>query len=60
LAQSGHPDALNQCPLLGVKRTLIGTELPGFYLRGSDWASVAALAGLAASSCFLIKSVKLR
>jgi hypothetical protein len=20
LAQSGHPDALNQCPLLGVKR----------------------------------------
>ena len=21
LAQSGHPDALNQCPLLGVKRT---------------------------------------
>jgi hypothetical protein len=22
LAQSGHPDALNQCPLLGVKRTL--------------------------------------
>jgi len=30
LAQSGHPDALNQCPLLGVKRTLIGTELPGF------------------------------
>jgi hypothetical protein len=55
LAQSGHPDALNQCPLLGVKRTLIGTELPGFYLRGSDWASVAALAGLA-----VIKSVKLR
>ena len=24
LAQSGHRDALNQCPLLGVKRTLIG------------------------------------
>jgi hypothetical protein len=22
LAQSGHPDAHNQCPLLGVKRTL--------------------------------------
>jgi hypothetical protein len=22
LAQSEHPDALNQCPLLGVKRTL--------------------------------------
>ena len=21
LAQSGHPDTLNQCPLLGVKRT---------------------------------------
>jgi hypothetical protein len=21
LAQSGHPDAINQCPLLGVKRT---------------------------------------
>jgi hypothetical protein len=21
LAQSGHPKALNQCPLLGVKRT---------------------------------------
>jgi hypothetical protein len=21
VAQSGHPDALNQCPLLGVKRT---------------------------------------
>jgi hypothetical protein len=21
LAQSGHPDALNQCPLSGVKRT---------------------------------------
>jgi hypothetical protein len=21
LAQSGHPHALNQCPLLGVKRT---------------------------------------
>jgi hypothetical protein len=24
LAQSGHPVALNQCPLLGVKRTLLG------------------------------------
>src|SRR6516225_9820253 len=24
LAQSGHPDTLNQCPLLGVKRTLTG------------------------------------
>src|SRR5262249_53511730 len=24
LAQSRHPDALNQCPLLGVKRTLVG------------------------------------
>ena len=24
LAQSGHPDPLNQCPLLGVKRTLVG------------------------------------
>ena len=24
LAQSGHPDALNQCPPLGVKRTLVG------------------------------------
>src|SRR5262249_29356397 len=24
LAQSGHPQALNQCPLLGVKRTLRG------------------------------------
>src|SRR6516225_1775360 len=23
LAQSGHPDTLNQCPLLGVKRTLV-------------------------------------
>jgi hypothetical protein len=23
LAQSGHPDALRQCPLLGVKRTWI-------------------------------------
>ena len=22
LTQSGHPDTLNQCPLLGVKRTL--------------------------------------
>src|SRR6516165_8725051 len=22
LAQSGHPDTLNECPLLGVKRTL--------------------------------------
>ena len=24
LAHSGHPDALNQCPLLGVKRTSLG------------------------------------
>jgi hypothetical protein len=24
LAQSGHPDTLSQCPLLGVKRTLLG------------------------------------
>jgi hypothetical protein len=24
LAQSGHRDALNQCPLLGVKRTSVG------------------------------------
>jgi hypothetical protein len=24
LAQSGHPDALDQCPLLGVKRTFVG------------------------------------
>ena len=24
LAQSGHPDPFNQCPLLGVKRTLVG------------------------------------
>jgi hypothetical protein len=24
LAQSGHPDTLNQCLLLGVKRTLVG------------------------------------
>src|SRR5262249_50732928 len=24
LAQSGHPDTLNQCPLLGVNRTLRG------------------------------------
>jgi hypothetical protein len=26
LAQSGHTDPLNQCPLLGVKRTLPGTR----------------------------------
>ena len=25
MAQSGHPAALNQCPLLGVKRTLTGS-----------------------------------
>jgi hypothetical protein len=25
LAQSGHPDTLSQCPLLGVKRTSIGS-----------------------------------
>ena len=24
MAQSGHPDPLNQCPLLGVKRTSDG------------------------------------
>ena len=24
LAQSGHPDVLNRCPLLRVKRTLLG------------------------------------
>ena len=24
LAQSGHHDPINSCPLLGVKRTLIG------------------------------------
>jgi hypothetical protein len=32
LAQSGHPDTLDQCPLLGVKRTSaegdIGDKLP--------------------------------
>jgi hypothetical protein len=27
LAQSGHPDAFNQCPLLGVKRTWINMAL---------------------------------
>ncbi len=35
-------------------------QAPGFYFCGSNRASVAALAGLDASSCFLIKSVKLR
>src|SRR6516165_553047 len=32
LAQSGHPDALNQCPLLGVKRTSRGhAPMSGFF-----------------------------
>jgi hypothetical protein len=26
LAQSGHPDTWNQCPLLGVKRTSTGAN----------------------------------
>src|SRR5262249_53933057 len=36
LAQSGHPDALNQCPLSGVERTwaeLSAQRYPGFVLR---------------------------
>jgi hypothetical protein len=44
LAQSGHPDALNQCPLSGVKRTLtdplqttrVGLVLPFPKPQGSD------------------------
>jgi len=31
LAQSGHPDALNQCPLLGVKRTSSGLDPMSAY-----------------------------
>jgi hypothetical protein len=36
LAQSGHPDALNQCPLSGVERTwaeLSAQRYPGFGRR---------------------------
>jgi len=40
LAQSGHPDALNQCPLLGVKRTLISS---GFIIRWSETTSDSAM-----------------
>src|SRR6516165_7241783 len=33
-AQSGHPDTLNQCPLLGVKRTLPTADgYPCFAMR---------------------------
>jgi len=42
LAQSGHPKSLNQCPLLGVKRTLcevasISARLLRFYVRELDY-----------------------
>jgi hypothetical protein len=47
LAQSGHPETLNQCPLLGVKRTSACRRLQtspflalplGFHL-GQRWVS---------------------
>jgi hypothetical protein len=45
LAQSGHPDALNQCPLLGVKRTLSGG-------RFSFICAPSALRGLVGERAF--------
>jgi hypothetical protein len=47
MAQSGHGDRAQQCPLLGVKRTLIGhatmtangskAEVPALRLHVSYW-----------------------
>jgi hypothetical protein len=45
LAQSGLPDALNQCPLLGVKRTLRK------LLTKDEARRIAANIGKAAGSC---------
>ena len=36
LAQSGHPDALNQCPLPGVKWTLITSAVMSAYDPKTD------------------------
>jgi len=36
LAQSGHPDVLNQCPLLGVKRTSLRHSVMSAFDPGYD------------------------
>src|SRR5262249_30246313 len=49
LAQSGHPNGLNQCPLLGVKRTLIrGAPMSAFDPKRTSAALPACAAAPAA------------
>src|SRR5215468_2143306 len=43
LAQSGHSDSLNQCPLLGVKRTLL-TRIRRAAERGEYRQAAGAIA----------------
>jgi hypothetical protein len=48
MAQSGHPDTLNQCPLLGVKRTSkLLMRMKGLELseRGKAARAVAKVIG---------------
>ena len=49
LAQSGHPDTPDQCPLLGVKRKLRGFRAKLSRVRGARSGftdgSIAALSG---------------
>ena len=45
LAQSGHPDALNQCPLLGVKRTLVAPPPMSAFDPKRTWRRPAKITG---------------